>query len=113
KMIELEAIGIAEQGLQVRRRIIAPALEADEMLVALAVRQLNEAQPVAAGDQAHGFGVDGDWTVGERHAGRQVFLVEMNSHFYSCAGLPTALVRGLPVMPAPKIPGAGFNHWSQ
>ena len=71
------------------------------MLVALAVRQLHEAQPVAAGDQAHGFGIDRDRTVGKDDFGRQVFLVKINSHSYSCTALhdrfsPRAAVHASP-----------------
>src|SRR4051812_26487978 len=39
EMVELEAAGVAEQRLQIGRRIVASALEADEVLVALAIRQ--------------------------------------------------------------------------
>ena len=53
------------------------------MLVALAVRQLHQAQPVAAGHQAHRLGVDGDRPVGELDVRGQVFLVKMDRHSYS------------------------------
>ena len=53
------------------------------MLVALAVGQLHQAQPVAARQQAHRLGVDGDRPVGELHVGGQVFLVKMDGHSYS------------------------------
>ena len=66
EMIELEPVGIAEQRLEVGRGIVAVRAEADQMLVAVAVGQLDQAQPVAAGDQAHRLGVDGDRAVGER-----------------------------------------------
>ena len=49
EMVELQPRRIGQQRLQVRRGIIAARAEADEMLVALAVGKLDEAQPVAAG----------------------------------------------------------------
>ena len=61
------------------------------MLVALAVGQLHEAQPVAAGHQAHGLGIDGDRAVGELDVRGQVFLVEMDGHSYSSSKASTAL----------------------
>ena len=79
-MIELEAARVAEQRLQVRRGIIAVAPEADEMLVSLSVGQLDQAQPVAAGNEAHGFGIDRDRTVGEVDVRGQVFIVKMDRH---------------------------------
>jgi hypothetical protein len=57
--------------------------EFDEMLVALAVGKLHEAQAIAPGKEAHGFGVHGDWALGESHLGGQVVLVQMNGHFHS------------------------------
>src|SRR6476469_1720005 len=83
EMIELESRRIAQQRLEVRRRIGASAGEPDEMLVALAVGQLNEAQAVAARDEAHGFGIDGDRPIRESHVCRQVFLMQMDRHFHS------------------------------
>ena len=50
------------------------------MLVALAVGQLDQAQPVAAREQAHRLGVDRDRSVGKRHSGRQIVFVEMDAH---------------------------------
>ena len=72
--------GVAEHGLEIGRGIIAAVAEMDEVLVALAVRQLHQAQPVAPGHQAHRLGVDSDRPVGERHVGGQVFLMQMDSH---------------------------------
>ena len=53
------------------------------MLVAASVRQLDEAQPVASGDEAHRLGIDGDRAVAESHVVGKVFLVEMNGHSIS------------------------------
>ena len=50
------------------------------MLVTLPVGQLHQAQPIAAGNQPHRLGVDGNRAVGELHAARQVFLMEMDGH---------------------------------
>ena len=103
EMIELEAVWIAEQRLEVGRRIIASAPEPDEMLVALAVGQLHEAQPVAPEIEAHRLGVDGDRAVGELDAGGQVFFVQMNGHSSSSGKrLDGALVAQAPAMPAPS-----------
>jgi hypothetical protein len=53
------------------------------MLVAFAVGQLHEAQAVAARDEAHGFGIDGDRPIRESHVCGQVFLMQMDRHFHS------------------------------
>ena len=53
----------------------------DEVLVAVAVGQLDHAKPVPAGDQAHGLGVDGDGTVGEFHLGGKVVVMQMDRQF--------------------------------
>jgi hypothetical protein len=50
-MVELEAARIGEHRLQVGRGIIAARAEADEMLVAPAVGDLDEAEPVTARQQ--------------------------------------------------------------
>ena len=80
-MIELEPIGIAEQRLEVGRGIIAVGAEADEMLVAAAVGELDQAQPVAARDQPHRLGIDRDRHVGREQVGRgKVFFVKIDRH---------------------------------
>jgi len=53
----------------------------DEMLVALSVRHLHQAKPVATGHQPHGLGVDGDRPIGEFHLGGQVVLMQMDRQF--------------------------------
>ncbi len=51
------------------------------MLVAFAVGQLDQAQSVAAGQQAHRLGIDGDRNAGRKQLARgQVFFVEMDCH---------------------------------
>jgi hypothetical protein len=79
EMIELEAPGIGEDRLEVGSVIAAAGAEADEMLVAAAVGDLDEAEPVAAGQKAHRLGVDGDRAGGEHPFG-QVLFVEMDGH---------------------------------
>ena len=98
EMVELEPLRVGEQRLEPRRGIVAADGEADQMLVALAVRKLHQAQPVAAGNQPHRLGVDGDRAV-ERHAFGQVFLVEMDAHSITCCGR-----RGLASRPSARVP---------
>jgi hypothetical protein len=50
------------------------------MLVAAAVRQLDDAQSVAAELEPHRLGVDRD-RAGAEHSGREIFFVEMNRHW--------------------------------
>ena len=81
EMIELEPVRVGQQRLEIRRGIIAVGAEADEMLVARAVAKLHQAQPVAAGNQAHRLGIDRDRPA--RRTGTadgQVFFVKMDRH---------------------------------
>jgi len=82
-MIELEPLRIGEQRLEVGRRIIAAALESDEVLVALSIGQLHHAEPIPAGDQAHCLGIDGNRSIRKPQVRGQVFLMEMNRHSHS------------------------------
>ena len=59
--------------------IVAVRREAHEMLVAAAIRNLDEAKPVTRRDQTHGFGIDGDRTRCEDALG-QIFLVQIDCH---------------------------------
>ena len=79
EMIQLRARRIGQNGLERRRGIIAADAEANEVFVTLPVGDLDDAQPVAPGDEAHGFGIDGD-IARRQHAFGQVFFVEMYSH---------------------------------
>ena len=65
--------GVGQQPDQVGR-VVAVAAEAHQMAVAVAGRQLHQAQPVAIGLQAHGLGVDRDDRP-EVEPGRQVLLM--------------------------------------
>ena len=49
------------------------------MLVAAAVGDLDDAQPIATEPEAHGLGINGNRT-GRENACRQIFFVEMNTH---------------------------------
>jgi hypothetical protein len=49
------------------------------MLIAAAVGDLDEAEPVAAGIEPHGLGIDGDGARGEDALG-QILFVEMDGH---------------------------------
>jgi hypothetical protein len=53
------------------------------MFIPFAVGQLDQAQPVAAGDKTHGFGIDGDGTLCESHLGGEIFLVQVDCHSHS------------------------------
>ncbi len=78
EMIELQPRRIGEHRLQHRRGIVPP-VEADEMLVAAAVGQLDQAQPVARRVEPHRLGVDRDRPGGE-DIGGQVVFVQVNGH---------------------------------
>ena len=80
EMIELQPLGIGEHGAQVRRGIVAVGAEADQMLVAAPVRQLDDAEAIARGDEPHRLGIDGDRGAGGEDARGQVFLMKMNGH---------------------------------
>ena len=80
EMIELQPLRVRQERFEVRRGIVATLPETNEMLVALPVRKLDDAQPVAARIEPHRLGIDGDWSIGEADIARQVFLVQMNGH---------------------------------
>src|SRR3546814_1923698 len=77
-MEQLQPRGIGQNRFQYRRVIGAAGLEADEMLVARPVADLDEAEPVAQRVQPHGFGIDRDRTRAQ-HALGQIFFVEIRS----------------------------------
>src|SRR3954465_1926774 len=79
EMVELEPRRVGQHRLEVGCRVIALRAEADEMLVAAAVRNLHEAQPRAARKEAHRLGIDGDGPGGEDALG-QILFVEMDGH---------------------------------
>ena len=78
-MEQLEPCGIGQHRLEIGRVVIAVGRKAHEMLVALAVADLDDAQPVADRDETHGFGIDGHGAIGEDACG-EVFFVEMHCH---------------------------------
>ena len=79
EMIELEPCRIGQNRLEIGRGKRAARGEADEMLVALPVGNLDQAQPVARGDQTHGLGIDRNRAGGE-HASGEIVIVEVDSH---------------------------------
>ncbi len=78
-MIELEPRRIGEHRFQVGRGEIAAGRKPHEMLVAPAVADLQQAQPVTRGYQTHGFGIDRNRAGGENSGGEIVF-VKVDSH---------------------------------
>ena len=78
-MVELQSRRIGEHRLEDGRVIGAAGGEADEMLVAAPVGDLDEAEPVAAELEPHRLGIDGDRARAE-HAFGQVFFVQMDGH---------------------------------
>ena len=60
EVVQLEPRRVGQHRLEVGRVVSAAGGEADQMLVAAAVGDLHQAQPVARGDQAHGLGIDRD-----------------------------------------------------
>ena len=59
EMEELQNRRVGDKRLEVGGRCLT-FFDLDEMRVAVAARELHEAETVASGDQAHGFAVDGD-----------------------------------------------------
>ena len=73
---DLEDARVRQQGLQARRRPVL-AVELDEMGGVVAGRELDQAQPVAAGLEPQRLRVDGN-RPGEGHVCRQVVLVQLD-----------------------------------
>ena len=78
EMEQLQPRRVGKHSLQ-HRRVIAAGREADEMLVAVSVGQLQQAQPVAQRIEAQRLAVDGD-RPRRKDIGRQVAFVEMDGH---------------------------------
>ena len=89
-MKQFEACRIGKNGAQIRCPIIAVPAKADQMLVPAAVGNLQQAEPVAWGNQPHGFRVNGDRTLGQ-YARGQIFFMQINAH--ACP-LPDSAVQG-------------------
>ena len=72
--------------------------EADEVLILATIGKLDDAQPIARGNQPHRLGIDGDRARAEQ-AGGNIFFVEVNSHSPRVAPFGRALnaspVRGV------------------
>ena len=80
---QLEPAGIGEQAAQVRRGIVALG-QLHQMGVAIAGRQLHDAQTVASALQPHGLGIDRD-RVAEVEPGRQIATVKGDAHLAPAA----------------------------
>lgn len=78
EMIELEARTIGQKRFEIGGAIIAG--KAHQVFVAVAIGELDEAEPVAVGQKAHGFGIDGYGPGREDRGGGEIALVEMYSH---------------------------------
>ena len=99
---DLEHTRVAQQAAQVGRVIAAGRCELHEVAVTVAARDLHQAEPVAVGVQAHGFGVDRN-RIAEGQAGRQIALVEVERHGLMASVLVSV---GAPVNSA--APGNGL-----
>ena len=78
KMEDLEDARVRHQRLEVRTVIVRP-LQANDMRIALSVRQLHHTERVTERVETHRLRVDGDGTR-EGHVRRKIALVVMNSH---------------------------------
>ena len=74
EMIQLQPFGIGQHRLEVRRGIVTANLEPHEVFIAIAIGDLQEAEPVAWGDEAHGLGVDSNRTR-RKYAFGKIFFV--------------------------------------
>ena len=74
EMKQLGDLGIGQQLFQIGRGILAGG-ELHRMADAVAGRQLRQAEPVAVGIEAQGFGIDGHQRA-QIQAGRQIALVQ-------------------------------------
>ena len=75
---QFQPFGIGQHRLQIGRVILAGG-KAHEVLIAVAVADLQQAQPVAVRVEAHGLAVHG-YRAGSEDAGGQVAFVKINSH---------------------------------
>ena len=89
EMIEFQTVPVGEDGAQVGRRIVAFGTKADKMLVAVAVRYLQQAQAVPMRLQPHGFRIHCDRCVRQSALGN-IFLMKKNCHHY----LPVYIIGG-------------------
>ena len=79
KVKQLEPRRIAQNRLEIGRGVGTAGGETDKMLVALPVGNLDQAQPVARGDQPHRLSIDSN-RAGRKHAGGEIVFVEVDSH---------------------------------
>ncbi len=96
--------GVAEKSAEIRRAVMRPP-ELHQMTVAVAGRELHEAQPVAMRMQAHRLGVDGD-DGAEIDALGQIFLVQLDLHVTCIWSGPPCRARRPPRL-GPALVGRG------
>ena len=89
KMIKFEPVGIGQNSPQIGSSIVAIRTKTDQMLVALTIRYLQQAQAVPVGLEPHCFCVHGNGPIRQRACGN-IFLVKKNCHYY----LPVYLIGG-------------------
>ena len=65
------------------------------MLIAPAIRDLHQAQPVARGYQPHGFGIDRNGTRGEHASGKLAAVATIVAAFAKSLGISEPTVEGL------------------
>ena len=83
EMEELQHLRVGQQRLEIGRARLPPG-DPHEIGVAVAARELHEAQPVAMRIEAEGLGVDGD-DGPEIGAVRQIALVQADGHRFGCS----------------------------
>ena len=88
---DLQHLGVGQQPLQVRA-VVGGAVQAHDMGVPVAGRQLDHAQRVAPETQAHGLGIDGDLGPQVKVVG-QVALMQIDGHAQVLTRRPQAAPR--------------------
>ncbi len=78
EMEDLENFAVLEESLQARRFIVR-SIGLDQMSIAVARRQLHQAQLVAQGIESERFGIDGDLR-SEIEPRRQIAFVDLYGH---------------------------------
>ena len=78
-MIELQTVLIGQYGSKIGSAIVTVGTKAHKMLVALAIRYLEQAQTVPVGLESHGFGVHRNRAI-TQHACWNIFFVKKNCH---------------------------------
>ena len=79
EVVEFHPRRVGKHGLEVRCVERTARRETDEVLVAPAVGDLDEAQSIAWCNQPHRFGID-RYSAGTKHTFGEIFFMEMDSH---------------------------------